>query len=163
MPSVDRARFAEAFDRIRHELAEGNTYQANYTFRMSGSFEGDAASFFADLCDAQRGHHSAFIDLGRFAICSASPELFFEIQGLDIVARPMKGTARRGRTLGEDLAAGAELAASPKNQAENVMVVDMVRNDLGRIAEVGSVDVSELFTVERYPNVWQMTSLVKAR
>lgn len=163
MPSVDRARFAEAFDRIRHELAEGNTYQANYTFRMSGSFEGDAASFFADLCNAQRGHHSAFIDLGRFAICSASPELFFEIQGLDIVARPMKGTARRGRTLGEDLAAGAELAASPKNQAENVMVVDMVRNDLGRIAEVGSVDVSELFTVERYPNVWQMTSLVKAR
>ncbi|MEQ1730656.1 MAG: chorismate-binding protein, partial [Vicinamibacterales bacterium] len=162
-PSVDRGQFAEAFDRIRQHLADGNTYQANYTFRMSGSFGGDAASFFADLCDVQRGGHAAFIDLGRFAICSASPELFFEIQGLDIVARPMKGTARRGRTFGEDRAAGEALAASPKNQAENVMVVDMVRNDLGRIAEVGSVDVSELFTVERYPNVWQMTSLVKAR
>lgn len=162
-PSIERAAFAEAFTRIRHHLAEGDSYQANYTFRMSGSFEGDAASFFADLCDAQRGRHSAFIDLGRFAICSASPELFFEIQGLDIVARPMKGTARRGRTLGEDRAAAGELADSAKNQAENVMVVDMVRNDLGRIADVGSVEVTELFTVERYPNVWQMTSLVKAR
>ncbi len=163
MPSIDRARFTEVFDRIKKHLADGNSYQANYTFRMNGAFEGDAASFFADLCDAQRGQHSAFIDLGRFAICSASPELFFEIRGLDIVARPMKGTARRGRTPAEDRAARAELAASPKNQAENVMVVDMVRNDLGRIAEVGSVHVSELFTVERYPNVWQMTSCVQAR
>ena len=145
-PSVGRRQFAEAFARIRHHLADG-----------------DAASFFADVCDAQRGQHAAFIDLGRFAICSASPELFFEIQGLDIVARPMKGTARRGCTLGDDRAAGLELATSTKNQAENVMVVDMVRNDLGRIAEVGSVQVSELFTVERYPNVWQMTSLVRAR
>ncbi len=162
-PSVDRAAFGEAFARIRHQLAEGNTYQANYTFRMSGTFEGDAASFFADLCDAQRGRHSAFIDLGAFAICSASPELFFEIQGIDIVAKPMKGTARRGRTLAEDHAAGRALAVSPKDQAENVMVVDMVRNDLGRIADVGSVDVSELFAVERYPNVWQMTSRVQAR
>lgn len=162
-PSVDRGQFAEAFARIRQHLADGNTYQANYTFRMSGAFDGDAASFFADLCDAQRGQHAAFIDLGRFAICSASPELFFEIQGLDIVARPMKGTARRGRTVGDDRAAGLELATSAKNQAENVMVVDMVRNDLGRIADVGSVQVSELFTVEQYPNVWQMTSLVRAR
>jgi len=162
-PSVDRGEFAEAFARIRHHLADGNSYQANYTFRLSGAFDGDAASFFADLCDAQRGQHAAFIDLGRFAVCSASPELFFEIQGLDIVARPMKGTARRGRTLDDDRAAGLELATSAKNQAENVMVVDMVRNDLGRIADVGSVQVSELFTVERYPNVWQMTSLVRAR
>ena len=162
-PSVDRGEFAEAFARIRHHLADGNSYQANYTFRLSGAFDGDAASFFADLCDAQRGQHAAFIDLGRFAICSASPELFFEIQGLDIVARPMKGTARRGRTLDNDRAAGLQLATSAKNQAENVMVVDMVRNDLGRIADVGSVQVSELFTVERYPNVWQMTSVVRAR
>ena len=162
-PSVERRQFAEAFARIRHHLADGNSYQANYTFRLSGAFDGDAASFFADLCDAQRGQHAAFIDLGRFAVCSASPELFFEIQGLDIVARPMKGTARRGRTLDDDRAAGLELATSAKNQAENVMVVDMVRNDLGRIADVGSVQVSELFTVERYPNVWQMTSVVRAR
>jgi len=162
-PSVERGQFAEAFARIRHHLADGNSYQANYTFKLSGAFDGDAASFFADLCDAQRGQHAAFIDLGRFVICSASPELFFEIQGLDIVARPMKGTARRGRTLDDDRAAGLQLATSAKNQAENVMVVDMVRNDLGRIADVGSVQVSELFTVERYPNVWQMTSVVRAR
>ncbi len=141
-PSVDRMAFAGAFARIRHHLAEGNTYQANFTFRMDGSFEGDAASFFADLCDAQRGAHSAFIDLGRFAICSASPELFFEIQGLDVVARPMKGTVRRGRTARRRPGCRpANCATSSKNQAENVMVVDMVRNDLGRIADVGSVQV----------------------
>jgi para-aminobenzoate synthetase/4-amino-4-deoxychorismate lyase len=81
---------------------------------------------------------------------------------MDILARPMKGTARRGRTLEEDRALGASLAASAKERAENVMVVDMIRNDLGRVAEVGTVEVPELFTVERYPNVWQMTSLVKA-
>lgn len=163
VPSVSRDEFGTAFARVRHHLAEGDSYQANYTFRMSGSFAGDARSFFSDLCDAQRGQYSAFIDLGRFAICSASPELFFEIRGLDLVARPMKGTAKRGRTLAEDRLAGAELSTSAKNQAENVMVVDMVRNDLGRVADVGTVTVPELFTVERYPNVWQMTSLVQAR
>lgn len=162
-PSVDRARFSAAFDRIKHHLAEGDTYQVNYTFRMSGSFEGDAGSCFADLCEAQRGQHAAFIDLGSHVICSASPELFFAIEGADLVAKPMKGTARRGRSIAEDRQAGRALADSPKNQAENVMVVDMVRNDLGRIADVGSVRVSDLFAVERYPNVWQMTSTVRAR
>jgi len=162
-PSIDRAAFDDAFARIKEHLAAGDTYQVNYTFRTESTFAGDAAALFADLCASQRGQYSAFIDLGRFAICSASPELFFEFQGLDIVARPMKGTSKRGRTLQEDRERGAALAASAKERAENVMIVDMVRNDLGRIADVGSVDVAELFTVERYPNVWQMTSLVKAR
>ncbi len=105
----------------------------------------------------------AFIRIGDWAICSASPELFFELDGLDVRARPMKGTARRGRTLAEDRAQRDELRESAKQRAENVMIVDMMRNDLGRIAEVGSVEVPELFAVERYPNVWQMTSLVTAR
>lgn len=163
LPSVDRAAFDRAFSRIKEYLASGDTYQVNYTFQMAGTFEGNAAALFADLCAAQQGQYSASIDLGDYVICSASPELFFELRGADILARPMKGTAGRGRTLPEDRARGAALAASEKERAENVMVVDMVRNDLGRVADVGTVEVPELFTVERYPNVWQMTSLVKAR
>jgi para-aminobenzoate synthetase / 4-amino-4-deoxychorismate lyase len=162
-PSVARGQFDRAFSQIKEHLAAGDSYQVNYTFRMTGAFEGDASSLFADLCTAQQGEYSAMIDLGDHVICSASPELFFELRGADILARPMKGTARRGRTLAEDRARGAALAASEKERAENVMVVDMVRNDVGRIADVGTVEAPELFTVERYPNVWQMTSLVKGR
>src|SRR5262249_51535042 len=116
---------------------------------------------FSDLVTAQRGAYAALLRLGRFSICSASPELFFARTGDSILARPMKGTARRGRTLLEDVKQREEVRASPKQQAENVMVVDMVRNDLGRIAAIGSVRVPELFNVERYPNVWQMTSTVE--
>lgn len=163
LPSVDRDRFDAAFARIKEHLAAGDTYQVNYTFRMEAAFHGDPEALFADLVASQRGQYSAFLDTGDLVICSASPELFFEFQGMDILARPMKGTARRGRTLEEDRALGASLAASAKERAENVMVVDMIRNDLGRVADVGTVEVPELFTAERYPNVWQMTSLVKAR
>jgi para-aminobenzoate synthetase/4-amino-4-deoxychorismate lyase len=162
-PSMTRDQFERAFVRVREHLAAGNSYQANLTFQLVGDFQGDAFSLFADLAAVQRGSYSAFIDLGEVAICSASPELFFEIEGLDVSARPMKGTARRGRTNEDDRAAGEALAASEKNRAENVMIVDMIRNDLGRVAEVGSVEVPALFAVERYPNVWQMTSTVRAR
>lgn len=162
-PSVDRPAFEASFERIKRHLADGDSYQVNYTFQMRAAFEGDTASLFADLCRAQRGDYSALIDLGDYVICSASPELFFEFEGMDVVARPMKGTARRGLTLEADRAVGEALVASPKERAENVMVVDMVRNDLGRVADVGSVSVPELFAARRYPNVWQMTSEVRAR
>jgi para-aminobenzoate synthetase / 4-amino-4-deoxychorismate lyase len=162
-PSLDRAAFDAAFRRIKGHLADGDTYQVNFTFRMSGSFYGDARSLFADLVQAQQGRHSAFVDIGSHVICSASPELFFALDGLDVSSRPMKGTAKRGPTLAEDRRRRDELQNSSKQRAENVMIVDMVRNDLGRIAEIGSVHVPELFTVEPYPNVWQMTSLVTAR
>jgi para-aminobenzoate synthetase/4-amino-4-deoxychorismate lyase len=160
--SVDRAEFDRAFARIKAHIAAGDTYQVNYTFRMRASFEGDARSLFADLIAAQGGRYGAFLDLGDRAVCSASPELFFERGGENIVARPMKGTIPRGRTLEEDKCQQRRLLESPKQRAENVMIVDMVRNDLGRIADVGTVAVPELFAAERYPNVWQMTSLVTA-
>ncbi len=163
IPSLDRAAFDAAFARIKSDLADGHTYQVNYTFRVEGAFAGHARSLFMDLVEAQQGGHSAFIDLETHAICSASPELFFARVGTSLSTRPMKGTAARGRTLAEDRVARDELRASAKQRAENVMIVDMMRNDLGRVAEVGSVRVSELFAVERYPNVWQMTSLVTAR
>jgi para-aminobenzoate synthetase/4-amino-4-deoxychorismate lyase len=118
---------------------------------------------FRDLASAQRCRYGAFLRFGHRAICCASPELFFARKGADVTVRPMKGTAPRGRTLEEDEAERRALISSPKQRAENVMVVDMMRNDLGRIAESGSVDVPALFVAERYPNVWQMTSTVRAR
>jgi para-aminobenzoate synthetase / 4-amino-4-deoxychorismate lyase len=162
-PSLDRARFSSALARIHALIAEGETYQVNFTFRLRAAFEGDPFGLFADLAAAQQGAYGALLRMGRYVVCSASPELFFERVGTRLVARPMKGTARRGRTIAEDREAAARLGRSPKDRAENVMIVDMVRNDLGRVAEVGSVDVPQLFALERYPNVWQMTSTVAAR
>jgi len=161
--SVDREAFGRAFDQVRRHLADGDTYQVNYTFRMEGGFSGRPGSLFARLVEAQHGRCSAYVNMGRHVVCSASPELFFERANGHITTRPMKGTARRGRTTAEDDRQRALLQASPKQRAENVMIVDMMRNDLGRIADVGSVDVPMLFEVERYPNVWQMTSSITAR
>lgn len=162
-PSVDRGGFEAAFARVKAFLADGDSYQVNFTFKMRAPFHGDAWALFADLVGAQEGRHSAFIRTGDWSVCSASPELFFAIDGLRVCARPMKGTAVRGRTLEEDRAQRDRLRSSAKQQAENVMIVDMVRNDLGRIAVTGTIEVPELFTVERYPNVWQMTSSVTGR
>lgn len=162
-PTLDFPAFSAAFDRIKAHLSAGDSYQANLTFKMRGPFAGDALALFSDLTDAQRGRYSVFIDTGEWCICSASPELFFQLDGLEIVARPMKGTSKRGRTAAEDRERAEILRTSPKQQAENVMIVDMMRNDIGRIADVGSVSVPELFSLERYPTVWQLTSTVRAR
>jgi para-aminobenzoate synthetase/4-amino-4-deoxychorismate lyase len=162
-PSVDRASFDDAFAKIRQHIADGDTYQVNYTFDLEGRFTGDPFSLFADLAATQRGQYAAYIHTGTHAICSASPELFFARADGILETRPMKGTARRGRTLAEDDAASARLRASAKERAENVMIVDMMRNDLGRIADTGTVAVRTLFDTERYPTVWQMTSTVSAR
>lgn len=105
----------------------------NYTFRMEGVFSGHAESLFADLAAAQEGRYSTFLDLGGIAVCSASPDLFFERAGQRLVTRPMKGTAPWGRTLEEDRRQAEALHASAKERAENMMIVDMMRNDLGRV------------------------------
>jgi len=162
-PSIDRVAFDRAFAQIRRYIADGDTYQVNYTFDLRGPFSGNPFDLFSALAGTQRGHYSAYIDTGVHVICSASPELFFTRAHGVIETRPMKGTARRGRTLEEDRAAAARLRASPKECAENVMIVDMMRNDLGRIAETGTVSVAQLLAVERYPTLWQMTSTVAAR
>lgn len=161
-PALDYPAYAAAIARIREAIARGDTYQANFTFHLRADFRGEPADLFAALSAAQRAHHCAYLDLGRFAICSASPELFFRRRGAAIESRPMKGTAPRGLTLAQDRAQVAWLRASEKNRAENVMIVDMIRNDLGRVARLGSVRVPELFAVERYPTLLQMTSTVTA-
>ncbi|HEY0438081.1 MAG TPA: chorismate-binding protein, partial [Phenylobacterium sp.] len=161
-PSVTRAEYADAIDSVQAHIARGDTYQVNYTFRLRRAFAGDPLALFAALAQAQQASYAAYVDLGRYAICSASPELFFARDGRRVTAKPMKGTAPRGRWSAEDRARAAWLRGSEKNRAENVMIVDMLRNDLGRVAQVGSVRVPRLFEVERYPTVWQMTSTVEA-
>jgi para-aminobenzoate synthetase/4-amino-4-deoxychorismate lyase len=160
--SISHAEYLDGIRRIRAQIADGNTYQINYTWRLSSPFVGDPRSLLIDLDDAQRGRWSAYLDIGRHVICSASPELFFALEGSRIVCRPMKGTTRRGLAAADDQRRSRELHESPKNRAENVMVVDMTRNDLGRIARVGSVAVPALFEVEPYPAQWQMVSSVTA-
>ena len=162
LPMLDRETYNESIAEIKRHIAEGRTYQVNYTMRMQSSFDGDAWDFFLHLVQNQN-RQAAYINLGRYVIASASPELFFQLNGNNITCRPMKGTTRRGRTNAEDREQSEWLRNSAKNRAENVMIVDMIRNDLGRIAEIGSVSVPRLFETERYPTLWQMTSTVQAK
>jgi len=161
-PSVSKTAYNQAIDRIKTHIARGDTYQVNYTFRLNAPFSGDTWQLFLELMAVQQTKYAAYIDTGRFVICSASPELFFHLKGHELTLRPMKGTASRAMTLSEDKKQACFLHYSEKNRAENVMIVDMIRNDAGRIATTGSVHVSKLFEVEKYPTLWQMTSTVKA-
>jgi para-aminobenzoate synthetase / 4-amino-4-deoxychorismate lyase len=161
-PSISHDAYRDGIRSIRRSIEAGDTYQINYTWRLRTPFTGDPLGLAADLIAAQRGAWSAYLDIGAHVICSASPELFVLRDGTHLECRPMKGTAPRGLTTADDQARAAALAASEKNRAENVMVVDMTRNDLGRLARVGSVAVPSLFAVERYPAQWQMVSTVTA-
>ena len=162
-PAVDRIAHGQSIGRIKDAIARGETYQVNLTFPCRTAEPPPADDLFARLVLAQRGAYSAFIETSDFAVCSASPELFFTLDGDRIACRPMKGTSPRGPRTQPDRTLAAALQASVKNRAENLMIVDMVRNDLGRIAAHGSVDVVDLFTLERYPGVWQLTSGVIGR
>jgi para-aminobenzoate synthetase / 4-amino-4-deoxychorismate lyase len=158
-----RARYNEAVAYIRQQLGEGRSYQVNYTTRLRSTFRGDAIALYEQLRRAQRRGLHSFLDLGRFKIVSLSPELFFRRHQDTVVARPMKGTRRRGRWLQEDLVLANQLLESEKDRAENLMIVDLIRNDLGKIGEYGKVLVPALHRVERYPTVHQMTSTITAK
>jgi para-aminobenzoate synthetase/4-amino-4-deoxychorismate lyase len=159
----DAGQHRDRVRRVRAHIAAGDTYQCNLTSRMHAPFRGDPLAFYADLANAQHGAYCAFLDTGRFAVLSASPELFFDRGGERITLAPMKGTAPRGRTAEEDAALATRLRSSPKERAENIMIVDLLRNDVGMIARTGSVVVSRLCTVERFDTVLQMTSRIDAR
>lgn len=161
-PSIERESYNAAIEKIKDHIALGRTYQVNYTMRLNTEFKGSEWNFFQHLAQSQN-KYAAYIDTGRHVICSASPELFFKLDGDRIFSRPMKGTVKRGRTTTEDKELADWLHSSVKNRAENVMIVDMIRNDLGRIAKIGSVHVPELFAIEKYPTLLQMTSTVQAR
>jgi para-aminobenzoate synthetase / 4-amino-4-deoxychorismate lyase len=162
-PSISPEAYAAGIQRIRNYIAAGHTYQVNFTYRLHARFKCDPWSYYRKMCAAQRAAFCAFIDLGSHQILSASPELFFEWQGESLITRPMKGTASRGRFWAEDEECAASLLRSEKNRAENLMIVDMMRNDMGRIAETGSVAVPHLFEIERYETILQMTSTITAK
>ena len=159
---ISRKSYNTAIEKVKEAIAQGNTYQVNYTMRLNSDFSDREWDFFLNLAQTQN-KYAAYIDTGRHVICSASPELFFKLDGIKIYSHPMKGTAKRGRTTIEDKQQAEWLHNSVKNRAENVMIVDMIRNDLGRVAEIGSVQVPELFSIEKYPTLFQMTSTVQAR
>jgi len=161
LPTAPEPAYHAALACIKAHIAAGNTYQVNLTMRMRAPFNTDPFPLFLHLAQAQPSGYPAYLHTGRHAICSASPELFFELNNDTLRAKPMKGTAPRGRTLAEDRTHADWLYHSEKNRAENVMIVDMVRNDMGRIATTGSVRVPKLFEIERYPTVLQMTSTVE--
>ena len=161
-PLVARSQFEAAVEKIRDLIARGHTYQVNYTFPLVCDFEGNALAWYRELCVAQGAGYSAYLDLGRFKVLCFSPELFFKRQGSRITTMPMKGTSKRGRWFEEDQELASGLYQSEKDRAENVMIVDLLRNDLGKISVPGSVQVSKLFELERYETLWQMTSTVQS-
>ncbi|MFT7473377.1 MAG: para-aminobenzoate synthetase/4-amino-4-deoxychorismate lyase [Verrucomicrobiales bacterium] len=161
-PDQSEEDYSKAIAKVREFIRSGETYQVNYTVRRHATFWGSAEGLFASLARAQRAKHDAFLHFGSHALCSASPEVFFTRVGNIVSSRPMKGTRPRHFDPELDAQIVADLTSSLKDRAENVMIVDMVRNDLGRIADVGSVNVSRLLEVEHYPTVHAMTSTVDA-
>ena len=163
--------FCADIETIRAAIRRGDTYQVNYTVRAKSRLDGDDFAYYEQLRLAQASDYCAYLDLGRFRLLSASPELFFrwesaasgDERGGLLTARPMKGTAPRGRWAEEDAAIAEGLYQSEKNRAENVMIVDLLRNDLARLSVPGGVSVPKLFSIERYPTLFQMTSTIAAR
>ena len=162
-PQIDRSEYNASVAKIRDLIIAGDTYQVNYSFPITSIFGGDAFTWYLDLCLAQGAQYCAYLDLGRYQLLSLSPELFFMKNGNLVTTKPMKGTMRRGRWSAEDEQLAASLANSTKDKAENVMIVDLLRNDLGKVSVAGTVRVSELFQLERFETLWQMTSTVESR
>jgi para-aminobenzoate synthetase/4-amino-4-deoxychorismate lyase len=161
-PNLTRSEYDHAIARIKSHLSDGDTYQVNYTLKYRFALNGRPEALYMGLRDRQTVAYSACLSDGDRTVISLSPELFLKKQGSTLQMKPMKGTARRGRTPGEDEQLARWLATDPKNRAENVMIVDMIRNDLGRIAVPGTVTVPRLFHIERFETLLQMTSTVRA-
>jgi len=155
-PSIHFAQFSSDLDQIREWILAGDVYQINHTYRLRGQPYGSDLALYNRLRKRQPGRYGAFIQSENYAILSHSPELFIQRNGDTLLAMPMKGTASALNST------GSALAEDPKNQAENVMIVDLLRNDMGRVAQTGSVKVSQLFEVARHGDVLQMTSTVEA-
>jgi para-aminobenzoate synthetase / 4-amino-4-deoxychorismate lyase len=161
-PGIAFEKYVAAVECIQRAIARGACYQVNYTFPLQGKFRGDAWTWYRALGTAQGAGYCAWLDLGRYLVMSLSPELFFERQANLLRARPMKGTVLRGRWSKEDQARHDWLSSSSKNRAENLMIVDLLRNDLGRVSLPGSVQVTKLFEVQRYETLFQMTSTIES-
>lgn len=162
-PQISEETYHRNIAKIKDYIASGDTYQVNYTFDLKSEYKGDPFDFFRQIVLHHPSPYAAFIDTGSHSFCSFSPELFFYQNDNAITCKPMKGTAPRGMVAAEDNLLSSQLFNCVKNRAENVMIVDMIRNDLGKISRTGSVKVSELFEIEKYETIFQMTSTVEAQ
>lgn len=161
--NVSAANYCCKIERIKKFIEAGHTYQVNFTLKNKFNFAGSPFRLYFDLKEKQKTAYSALIKFGAYFILSFSPELFFKLKGRKMAVRPMKGTMGRGRFLAEDEKFREHLKNCPKNLSENLMIVDLLRNDLGRISEYGSVRVKNLFKIEKYETLFQMTSLIESR
>jgi para-aminobenzoate synthetase/4-amino-4-deoxychorismate lyase len=159
----DSAAYLERFEEVQKKIRDGDIYQLNLTFKARFNLKGSPLALYRDLRLKQRVAYGGLVDTGDATILSASPELFIDLDDRTIATRPMKGTAPRAGTQDGDEDVKRALSADVKSRAENLMIVDLMRNDLGRIAELGSVNVTDLFTVETFKTLHQMTSGVRAR
>lgn len=161
-PCVNFCEYSNAIKKIKEEIAKGNTYEVNYTYDFDVPFDGDELDLFNFLLSKQKTPYNFYIKNQYDTVLSFSPELFFELKNNHILTKPMKGTIHRGKDKKEDKNLIEFLKNDIKNRAENVMIVDLLRNDLGRIAKVGTVNVSKLFEIETHKTLHQMTSQIEA-
>ena len=155
--------YKAAIEHIHHHIRQGDTYQVNYTVQLQQKLTADPFAIYNRLVVEQNAHYNAFIQHDDVSIISISPELFFKKDGDKLTTRPMKGTTNRGLTTETDLAQARWLAQDQKNRSENMMIVDLLRNDMNRISKIGSEDVKSLCQVEQYSTVWQMTSTIETQ
>jgi len=161
--STPRVNYYQDISRIKDHLEKGNTYQVNYSFKYKFGLSGSPLALFLSLLKRQEVPYASYMDLDEWTILSLSPELFFQRDKDEMLTKPMKGTMERGKTEREDSANTRALADSEKNRAENIMIVDLLRNDMGKISETGSVKTGSLFEIEKYNTLLQMTSTISSR
>ena len=155
--------YERAIDQIHHHLRQGDTYQVNYTVQLKQELSANPFAIYNRMVVEQEAGYNAYVEHDDMAVISMSPELFFEQNGRELTTRPMKGTTKRGLNDHDDLKEAAWLEQDPKNRSENMMIVDLLRNDMNRLSEVGSEHVERLCQVEQYSTVWQMTSTIKSQ
>lgn len=162
-PRESRKDYLQKIETVKKYIAAGDIYQANYTFQVELDFEGDLFALYTALKQNQSTRLGGFLQFDDFTLLSLSPELFFNLDKENLTARPMKGTAPRGKTKAKDAKLKDWLYNDPKNRAENLMIVDLLRNDLSRVAEIDSVKVPKLYDIETYDSLFQMTTTIKAK
>ena len=160
---TSKEEYEKAIAQIHYHLRQGDTYQVNYTVQLKQAVTANPFAIYNRMVVEQEAGYNAYVEHDEMAVISMSPELFFEQKGCDLTTRPMKGTTKRGLTNQEDLDQAAWLEQDPKNRSENMMIVDLLRNDMNRLSEVGSEHVERLCQVEQYSTVWQMTSTIKSQ
>ena len=160
---TSEADYEKAIGQIHHHLRQGDTYQVNYTVQLKQDLSANPFAIYNRMVVEQEAGYNAYVEHDEMAVISMSPELFFEQNDRELTTRPMKGTTQRGVTDQEDLAQASWLEQDPKNRSENMMIVDLLRNDMNRISEVGCEHVERLCQVEQYSTVWQMTSTIKSQ